>query len=164
MWKIRVSRNFLDSIRNHVSAWSRHLEAKYLKALLSWAIFWNSSHSLRGRISSGATVLWWWPESRLLHFRQFLIMQFLDFFRLPDSCIQTWFTPCWSVLDFWKIKLKKSSLTNWIFSLQKSISKLLFAGYTGSNNPVRNRLKIQFVELGFFQIDFSEIKYRSYLV
>ena len=26
-------------------------------------------------------------------------------------------TPCWSVLDFWKINLKKSSLTNWIFSL-----------------------------------------------
>ena len=26
-------------------------------------------------------------------------------------------TPCWSVLDFWKIDLEKSSSTNWIFSL-----------------------------------------------
>ena len=26
-------------------------------------------------------------------------------------------TPCWSVLDFWKINLEKSSLVNWIFSL-----------------------------------------------
>jgi hypothetical protein len=41
--------------------------------------------------------------------------------------------------------LEKSSLTNWIF-----------AGYTGSKNPVQNRLKIQFIEL-----DFSKIKYRS---
>ena len=31
-----------------------------------------------------------------------------------------------------------------------------FAGYTGSKNPVRNKLKIQFIEF-----DFSEIKYRS---
>ena len=40
--------------------------------------------------------------------------------------------------------------------MQKSISKLIFTGYTGSKNPVLYRLKIQFVEL-----DFSEIKYRS---
>ena len=26
-------------------------------------------------------------------------------------------SPCWSVLDFWKINLGKSSSTNWIFSL-----------------------------------------------
>ena len=44
---------------------------------------------------------------------------------------------------------EKSSLMTWIFSLQKSISKLIFAGYTVSKNPVRNRLKIQFVELDF---------------
>ena len=54
-----------------------------------------------------------------------------------------------------KIKLEKSSSTNWIFSLQ-SISKLIFAGYTTSKNQVPNRVKIQLVEL-----DFSEIKYRS---
>ena len=39
-------------------------------------------------------------------------------------------TPCWSVLEFWKIKLEKSSSTNWIFSLQKTIWKLIFPGYT----------------------------------
>ena len=27
-----------------------------------------------------------------------------------------WLTPCWSVLDFWKINLEKSSSTNWIFT------------------------------------------------
>ena len=31
---------------------------------------------------------------------------------------------------------EKSSLTNWIFSMQKSISKSIFAGYTGSKNLV----------------------------
>ena len=40
-------------------------------------------------------------------------------------------------------RLKNSK---WIFNLQKSMSKLIFAG---SKNPVRNRLKIQFVELDF---------------
>ena len=64
--------------------------------------------------------------------------------------------PSWSVLEFWKIKLEKSSSTNWIFSLQKSISKLIFAGYTGSKNPVRNRLKIQFVELDFSKLIFQK--------
>jgi len=34
-------------------------------------------------------------------------------------------------------------------SLQKSSSKLIFVGYTSSTNPVRNRLKILFVELDF---------------
>ena len=51
---------------------------------------------------------------------------------------------------------EKSSLTNWIFSLQKSISKLIFAGYTGSKNPVRNRQKIQFVELDFSKLIFQK--------
>ena len=50
---------------------------------------------------------------------------------------------------------EKSSSTKWMFNMQKSISKLIFAGYTGSKNPVRNRLKKQFIEL-----DFSKIKYR----
>ena len=58
-------------------------------------------------------------------------------------------SPFWSVLDFWKVKLGKSSSTNWIFSLQKSISKLILVSYTG---PVRNRLKIQFVELDFSKL------------
>ena len=40
--------------------------------------------------------------------------------------------------------------------MQKSISKLIFAGYTGSKNRVPNRLKIQFVELVFFKLIFQE--------
>ena len=50
-------------------------------------------------------------------------------------------TPCWSVLDVWKIKFGKLdfySISNWIF-----------ANYTGSKNQVQNRLKIQFVQLDF---------------
>ena len=70
--------------------------------------------------------------------------------------VQTCLTPCWSVLEFWKIKLEKSSSTNWIFNLQKSISKLIFAGYTGSKNPVQNRLKIQFVDLDFSKLIFQK--------
>ena len=66
-----------------------------------------------------------------------------------------WLTPYPSVLDCWKIKFEKSSSTNWIFNLQQSISKLIFAGYTGSENPVWKRIKFKFVEL-----DFSRIKYR----
>ena len=61
-------------------------------------------------------------------------------------------SPCWSALEFRKIKLEKSSSTNRIFSLQKSISKLIFAGYTGSKNQVRNRLKIQFVDFDFYKL------------
>ena len=60
---------------------------------------------------------------------------------------------CWSVLEFWKIKLEKSSSTNRIFSMQKSISKLK---YTGSRNQVRNRLNIQFVELDFSKLIFQK--------
>ena len=51
---------------------------------------------------------------------------------------------------------EKSSSTNWILNLQKSILKLIFAGYTGSKNPVWNRLKIQFVELDFSKLIFQK--------
>ena len=43
-----------------------------------------------------------------------------------------------------------------IFNLQKSILKSIFAGYTGSKNPVRNKLKIQFVELDFSNLIFQK--------
>ena len=49
--------------------------------------------------------------------------------------------------------LKYSSSTNWIFSLQKSTLKLIFAG---SKNPVRNKLKIQFIELDFSKLIFQK--------
>jgi hypothetical protein len=56
---------------------------------------------------------------------------------------------------------EKPSSTNWIFNLQKSISKLIFAGYTGSKNPVRNIIKIQFLELDFSNLIFQKIRYKS---
>ena len=59
-------------------------------------------------------------------------------------------------LNFEKIKLEKSSLTNWILSMQKSISKLIFAGYTGSKNPVPKRLKIQSIEFDFYKLIFQK--------
>ena len=49
-----------------------------------------------------------------------------------------------------------SSSTNWIFGLWESILKLIFAGYTGSKNSVRNRLKIQFDELNFSKLIFQK--------
>ena len=51
---------------------------------------------------------------------------------------------------------EKSSSTNWIFNLQKLILKLIFAGYKGSKNPVRNRLNIQFFELDFSSLIFQK--------
>ena len=36
------------------------------------------------------------------------------------------------------------------------ILKLIFAGYTGRKNPVRNRLKIQFFELDFSNLIFQK--------
>ena len=65
-------------------------------------------------------------------------------------------SPCWSVLDFWKINFEKSSLTNWSFSPKKSISEFIFAGYTGSKNSIWNRLKIQFIELDFSKLIFQK--------
>ena len=40
--------------------------------------------------------------------------------------------------------------------MQELISKLIFAGYTGSKNQVLNRLKIQFVELDFSELIFPK--------
>ena len=58
-------------------------------------------------------------------------------------------TLCWTVLEFWKINLEKSSLTNFIFSLQNLISISIFACYTGSKKQFQNRLKLLFVKLDF---------------
>ena len=58
---------------------------------------------------------------------------------------KTLLSPCWSAVDFWKIKFEKSSWTNLIFC--PHILKLNFAGYRGSKNQVGNRQKIKFVQL-----------------
>ena len=46
---------------------------------------------------------------------------------------------------------------NWIFSQQKSILKLVFAGYAGSKNQVRNRLKKQFVQVDLSRLIFQKL-------
>ena len=66
------------------------------------------------------------------------------------------FTPYPSALDSWKSKFEKSSSMNWIYNLQKLILKLIFADYTGSKNPVRNRLKIHFVKLDSSKLIFQK--------
>ena len=52
------------------------------------------------------------------------------------------------------LNFEKSSWKN--LDLQKSISKLIFAAYTDSKNPVWNRLKIQFVQLDFSKLIFQK--------
>ena len=37
---------------------------------------------------------------------------------------------------------------------------MIFAGYTGSKNPVQNGLKFQFIELDFSNLIFQKTKYR----
>ena len=61
----------------------------------------------------------------------------------------TLLAPCWSLLEFWKVKLKNSSSTKWIFSLQNPF----WNGFLQATHAVG--------QTWFFQIDFPEIKYRS---
>ena len=58
------------------------------------------------------------------------------------------FSPYWSLLDFWKIKLDE------LDSL--FILNLNFAGYTGSKNQVQNRLKIKFCQFFIFHKSSSD--------
>ena len=57
----------------------------------------------------------------------------------------------------WKDQVRQTRFLTY----KNQFRNLFFVGYTGSKNPIQNRLKIQFVELDFFKIDFLEIKYRS---
>ena len=50
----------------------------------------------------------------------------ISFAILHNAYTRKLFKNCHTLVD----KLEKSSLTNWIFSLQKSILKLIFVGYT----------------------------------
>ena len=58
-------------------------------------------------------------------------------------------TPCWSVLEFLKIKLVNSSLTNWILACKNQFRNWFWQ----AKNQVRRTW--------FFQLDFSKFKYRS---
>ena len=51
-----------------------------------------------------------------------------------------WITTYWSALDFWNIEF----------------DVLIFAGYTGSNYQVQNRLKIKFIKLNYSKIMFQK--------
>ena len=63
----------------------------------------------------------------------------------------SWLTPCWSVLDFWKINLEKSIWQTGFLVYFKLDFYCLCS--LKVKNPVRRTW--------FFQHDFSKIKYRS---
>ena len=86
-----------------------------------------------------------------------VIRNILQFIKYP--VLLKWQSKAFPLLIcFWifKNQVRKSSSTKWIFSLQKSISKLIFASYTGSKNPVRNRIKIQYVKFDFSKLIFQK--------
>ena len=63
-------------------------------------------------------------------------------------------TPCWSVLEFWKIKLENSSLTNWILACKNQFRNWFW--------QATQAVKIQCVELDFSKLIFQKSSmYRS---
>ena len=64
--------------------------------------------------------------------------------------------PYWCSLDFCKINLEKSCSTNWIFSACVACKNLIRNWFLQAKNPVRNRLKIQFIELNFSKLIFQK--------
>ena len=60
-------------------------------------------------------------------------------------------TPCWSVLDFWKIQMGKSSSTNWIFSLFQT-------GFLLPVQPSKINFKIEFLRL---KIQLSKLIFKT---
>ena len=64
-------------------------------------------------------------------------------------------SPCWSVLDFWKINLEKSSSKNWIYSLFRTWFLLPVQPAQTNFEIDFCRLKIQFVKLDFFNLLFQ---------
>ena len=65
--------------------------------------------------------------------------------------------PVRPVLDWKKSLFHKIDFWTWFFVNCEldflSIASLIFAGYTGSKNPVRTRQKIQFIKLDFTKIE-----------
>ena len=68
--------------------------------------------------------------------------------------LRVWFQSHALSLFTWFLKKNQVQRTGFL-TCKNQFWNWPFEGYTGSKNPVRNRLKIQFVEL-----DFSKIKYR----
>ena len=65
--------------------------------------------------------------------------------------------------SIWKNQVRRTGILVYfeldfycLCNLQKSISKLIFEGYTASKKSVWNRLKIQFVELDFSKLIFQK--------
>ena len=75
---------------------------------------------------------------------------------LPKNTVEDFVSNNIPLMIYLYLIFDKSSSTNWIFSLQKSILNLIFAGYPGSKTPVWNILKIQFVELDFSKLIFQK--------
>ena len=60
-----------------------------------------------------------------------------------------------SVHDFFKSSLKNQVRETGFLTCKNQFRIWFFADYTGSKNPVRNRLKIQFVEFDFSNLIFQ---------
>ena len=91
----------------------------------------------------------WAPSSSWLDLQYKLVevRGYLNKVNKPDPLsISTWFLKYRVSLDFF-FNCKISSLKNKKINL---ISKLIFAGYTGSKNQVRTRQKIKFVSKAIF--------------
>ena len=67
--------------------------------------------------------------------------------RVPQTvmCIKKGLSPIYLHLIFYILQLEISSLMNWIFFLDSL--NWMFAGYTGSKNPVQTWKLIQFIKL-----------------
>ena len=69
---------------------------------------------------------------------------FSDFFILPKWMV----SPCWSVLDFWKINLEKSSSINWSFTACVACKNQSRNWFLQAKNPV--------CRTGFLKLDYSK--------
>ena len=115
-------------------------------------LLWLLLSSKGALLSKGAKSLTWAENSNFpsvtLNNLNIQIVWFGTFFQQWNQ------TPCWSVLDFWKINLEKSSSTNWIFSLFQTIF-LQPVEPTKINLEIDfYRLKILFDELDFYNLIF----------
>ena len=70
-------------------------------------------------------------------------------------CLLSKLCPKWSITPICTWTLKNQVGTGFL-ACEKSISKLIFASYTVSKNPVRKRLNIQFVKLDFSKLIFQK--------
>jgi hypothetical protein len=123
-------KNSYCTVLNFLGALLRICLQNHLPCLV-WSDIWMYVILVSMHILLGTALLYWWIIPNYLR---------VTFFPKQNENLEHLLTPCWSLLEFSRIKFEKSISTNWIFSLQKSILKLIFAG-TSSKNQVWNRLK-----------------------